>query len=79
MYTCMYLFVYIHYSPFTSRIRSLSMENILDEKEAEKTRKYENVTEEDLAAKHALSASTQLTALPRKPPMPLPRPTRSEH
>ena len=72
-------FDYFNQSPFTSRIRSLSVENILDEKETEKSRKYENVTEEDLAAKHALSASTQLAALPRKPPMPLPRPSRSEH
>jgi hypothetical protein len=58
------------------RIRSLSVENILDQKEGEKSQKYENVTDEDLAAKQA---TVQLAGLPRKPPMPLPRPTRSEH
>ena len=62
-------------------MRSNSVENILDADE--KNQKYENVTDEDLAAKHALSASQQLSApnggTHKKPPMPLPRPARPDH
>jgi hypothetical protein len=61
------------------KFRSNSVENILDEDE--KNRKYENVTDEDLAAKHTLSASHQQypAGHHKKPPMPLPRPARLEH
>ena len=66
------------------RFRSNSVENILDDED--KKQKYENVTDEDIAAKHALSSShhpqQQMAGLgmgPRKPPMPLPRPVRTEH
>ena len=65
-----------------SRMRSNSVENILDGDE--KNQKYENVTDEDLAVKHALSANHQQLSAPnggthKKPPMPLPRPARPEH
>ena len=61
------------------RIRSNSIENFLDDND--RKQKYENVTDEDLAAnKHALSASLQLVGGgSKKPPRPLPRPARPEH
>ena len=69
---------------FITRFRTNSLEIILDGDE--KNQKYENVTDEDLAAKHALSASyqgQQSAPIPssghlKKPPMPLPRPARLE-
>ena len=64
------------------------MENILDGDE--KNQKYENVTDEDIATKHALSVSHHLqlgeesaahvgSGAHRKAPMPLPRTARPEH
>ena len=59
------------------RRRTQSVGNMLDE-EGMRPRKYENVTDRELA-KQAQLASTQLSRGPKRPPMPLPRPARPEH